>query len=251
MAATGALAYEKRFHVISNNLANVNTVGYKKDKSYFRAFNLFESIEKEPLLLKSNRSQAPSLWLRFSSFTDFSTGELKNTKNPLDLALVGSGFFCVKTPQGIQYTRRGDFTINSEELLVTQEGWPVLGSGGEIQIKIKSPSNQVREFSVSEDGYLTVDGAQVDRLRIVDFPQRGFLEKVGHTLFRQTNPNAEERPAEDVKVSQGFLEISNVDVVRAMTEMIEVLRGYESYQKMMRAIDDMNAKVINDVGKTA
>jgi flagellar basal-body rod protein FlgG len=251
MAATGALAYEKRFHIISNNLANVNTVGYKKDSGYFRAFNLFESIKEEPLLLKSNRSQAPSLWLRFSSFTDFSTGELKNTKNPLDLALVGSGFFCVKTPQGIQYTRRGDFTINSEELLVTQEGWPVLGSGGEIQIKIKSPSNQMREFSVSEDGYLTVDGAQVDRLRIVDFPQRGFLEKVGHTLFRQTNPNAEEQTAEEVKVSQGFLEISNVDVVRAMTEMIEVLRGYESYQKMMRAIDDMNAKVINDVGKTS
>ncbi len=189
--------------------------------------------------------------MQFSSYTDFSPGELKKTGNPLDLALTGRGFFCVQTPDGIQYTRRGDFTINSDEVLVTQDGWPVLGASGEIQLKIAKPSDQMREFSVSEDGFITVDGSQVDRLRIVDFTQSHALEKAGHNFYRGLNPNALEEVDEDFKVSQGFLELSNVNVVRMMTEMIEVLRGYESYQKMMRSVDDMNAKLINDVGRSA
>jgi flagellar basal-body rod protein FlgG len=104
---------------------------------------------------------------------------------------------------------------------------------------------------VSEDGFVTVDGSQVDRLRIVDFTNASGLEKAGHNFYRAVNPRTLEEMDEDFKVSQGFLELSNVDVVRMMTEMIEVLRGYESYQKTMRSIDAMNAKLINDVGSSA
>lgn len=251
MAATGALAYEKRLQVISNNLANVNTVGFKKDRSRFNAFELSEAVINQKLPDSWNRSQAPAYWMQYSTYTDFSSGEKKKTGSPFDLALTGRGFFCVRTPDGVRYTRRGDFVVNSDEVLVTHEGWPVLGQGGEIQIKLSKPSDKVREFSVSEDGLVTVDGSQVDRLRIVDFTDSSGLEKAGHNLYRAVNPKALREMDEDFKISQGFLELSNVDVVKMMTEMIEVLRGYESYQKTMRSIDDMNAKLINDVGSMA
>jgi flagellar basal-body rod protein FlgG len=251
MAATGAMAYEKRLQILSNNLANVNTVGFKKDRGRFRAFELSQAVDNNNLPASWRQSQAPEYWMQFSSYTDFSSGERKITDNPYDLALSGRGFFCVETPDGVRYTRRGDFTVSSDEILVTQQGWPVMGQGGEIQIKLSKPSDEKREFTVSEDGYVTVDGSQVDRLRIVDFTNSSGLEKAGHNYYRAVNPRTLEEMDEDFKVSQGSLEISNVDVVRMMTEMIEVLRGYESYQKTMRSIDDMNAKLINDVGNSA
>jgi len=251
MAATGALAYEKRLQILSNNLANVNTVGFKKDRGRFRAFELSEAVIDKKLPASWDQSQAPALWMQFSSYTDFSSGEKKKTGNPFDLAINGRGFFCVETPDGVRYTRRGDFTVNADEILVTQEGWPVLGQGGEIQIKLAKPSDNIREFSVSEDGFVTVDGSQVDRLRIVDFTNASGLEKAGHNIYRAVNPRTLQNMDEDISVNQGFLELSNVDVVRMMTEMIEVLRGYESYQKTMRSIDEMNAKLINDVGRSA
>lgn len=250
MAATGALAYEKRLQLISNNLANVQTAGFKKDRGLFRSFELSEAGNNE-LRLNESRSQAPAYWMLFSSYTDFSSGEMKKTDNPFDLALSGNGFFCIQTPDSVQYTRRGNFTVNADDVLVTQEGWPVLGQGGEIQLKMAKPSDTKREFSVSEDGYITVDGSQVDRLRIVDFTTFHALEKAGHNYYRGLRPEALEELDEGFKVSQGFLELSNVDTVSMMTEMIEVLRGYESYQKMMRSIDDMDAKLINDVGRSA
>jgi flagellar basal-body rod protein FlgF len=250
MAATGALAYEKQLQLLSNNLANVHTVGFKKDRGLYRAFDLSEAIDNK-LRVNDERSQAPAYWMLFSSYTDFSPGGMKKTDSPFDLALAGNGFFCVQTPDGVQYTRRGDFTVNADDVLVTQEGWPVLGQGGEIQLKMAKPSDTKREFSVSEDGYITIDGSQVDRLRIVDFTQSHALEKAGHNYYRGLKPEALEELDEDFKVTQGFLELSNVDTVSMMTEMIEVLRGYESYQKMMRSIDDMDARLINDVGRSA
>jgi len=250
MAATGALAYEKRLQMIANNLANVNTVGFKKDMGRFNAFALSLADASNDLPVSWQQSQAPQYWMEFNTYTDFSSGDKKKTGNPFDLALTGRGFFCVKTPDGVRYTRRGDFTVNSDEVLVSHEGYPVMGRGGEIQINLSKPSGDIHEFSVSEDGFVTVDGSQVDRLRIVDFTNSSGLEKAGHNLYRAVNPRTLEDMDEDFKISQGFLEISNVEVVRMMTEMIEVLRGYESYQKMMRSMDDMNAKLINDVGSS-
>ncbi len=251
MSATGALAYEKRLQLLSNNLANVNSVGFKKDRGRFRAFDMDALTSANTRPVNWQQSQAPEYWMQYSTYTDFSSGKIKKTGNPFDLALSGAGFFGVQTPDGIQYTRRGDFTVNEDEVLVTQDGWPVLGQGGEIKLKIAKPAGDIREFSVSEDGYVTVDGSQVDRLRIIDFSQSHALEKAGHNYYRALKPNALQDLDEGLKVSQGFLEMSNVDTVRMMTEMIEVLRGYESYQKMMRSIDDMNARLINDVGRAA
>ena len=192
----------------------------------------------------SSTQPNPPLYLQYGTTTDFSPGPLKKTDNPFDLAQEGNGFFCVQTPEGIRYTRSGHFTLDSQGLLVTQEGYTVIGDGGEISIDGQS-------FTVDIHGNIYVDGAQVDKLRVVEFADPLVLEKVGDTLFAATDPDAIPENPEMIHVRQGFLELSNVDPVRMMTEMIEVLRGYESYQKAIRALDDASAKSINEVGQVA
>ena len=250
MAAVGALAYEKRLQIISNNLANSNTVGFKQDQGQFKF------LEGSPLPQAStqdgdllNVTQADQFWNQFKVYTDHSSGSLKNTGNEFDLALVGNGFFCVQTPDGIHYTRKGDFTLNADGVLVTRNGWPVLGESGEITVDSSENPDLHKKFSVDEEGNLSVGGNLVDSLRLVDFPQPYNLTKVGEALFKAKESGPGEVQAEDVRVSQGFIELSNVDAVNMMTKMIEVLRGYESYQKIIRSVDEVNSKAINEIGK--
>lgn len=250
MAASGALAYEKRLQIISNNLANANTVGYKMDHGQFEFIDPADLpasfVPNSPDL---STSQAESFWFQFTSYTDFSHGSHKNTGNDFDLALIGDGFFCVQKPEGVHYTRKGDFTLNAEGVLVTRNGYPVLGDGGEIKVNSSATPHEHKKFAVDEDGNVSVDGKEVGRLRIVEFPSTGSLMKMGDTLFKPSENSPPPTEAKDYKVSQGFVELSNVDVVKMMTEMIEVLRGYESYQKVIRSADEATSRSINDVGK--
>ena len=250
MAASGALAYEKRLQIISNNLANANTVGFKMDHGQFQSIDAVDL----PASLSSpspelNTSQAQSFWFQFNSYTDFTHGSLKNTGNDFDLALIGDGFFCIQKPDGVHYTRKGDFTLNDEGVLVTRNGFPVAGDGGEIVVKGSENPRQFKKFAVDEEGNVSVDGKQVGSLRIVNFPEPGKLLKMGDTLFKPAENGPPSEEAGDFKVSQGFVELSNVDVVKMMTEMIEVLRGYESYQKVIRTADEASSRSINEVGK--
>jgi flagellar basal-body rod protein FlgG len=249
MAAVGALAYEKRLQIISNNLANSNTVGYKQDHGQFQILDSSDlSEESTQNSDELNTSQADLFWNQFNVYTDHTSGSLKNTGNDFDLALAGKGFFCVQTPDGIHYTRKGDFTLNADGVLVTRNGWPVMGESGEISVDGKENPQQHKKFSVDEEGNISVDGNQVDRLRVVDFPLPYTLTKMGETLFKPADSGPGETQAEDVRVSQGFIELSNVDAVKMMTEMIEVLRGYESYQKIIRSVDEVNSRAINEIG---
>jgi flagellar basal-body rod protein FlgF len=243
MAAAGAMACEKRMQVISNNLANINTSGFKKDKGHFQIIDSPDSI-KEDLDKKSvlEEKQQPPLWIQFDTKTDFSEGPLKHTGSPLDLALEGDGFFCIKTEQGTQYTRNGNFSLDQDGTLVTMDGLPVLGEGGPINIDGNT-------FTVDEKGNISVDGNLVDTIKIVGFQKPDALEKTGNSLFANNGKNSVESKVENVGVSQGFIELSNVNAVRMMTEMIEVLRGYESYQKAIKTADEANSKAINDVGR--
>jgi len=251
MAASGALAYEKKLQIISNNLANANTVGYKMDRAQF---NVIEQ-NNLPASLASNTpemstSQAQSFWFQFNSFTDFTSGSLKNTGNDFDLALIGEGFFCIQKPEGVHYTRKGDFTLDAEGTLVTRNGHPVIGDSGEITVKYAEDPRKVKAFEVDLEGNVLVNGQQVGSLRIVKFSEPDKLMKMGDTLFKPAENSPAPQEAEDAKVSQGFVELSNVDVVKMMTEMIVVLRGYETYQKVMRSADEAYTKSINDVGQT-
>jgi len=243
MSAAGAMAYEKRMQVISNNLANINTSGFKKDKGRFQIIDSPDSI-KEDLEKKSisTGKQQPPLWLQFETITDFSAGPMKHTGNPFDLALEGDGFFCIKTEQGTQYTRNGNFSLDQDGMLVTMDGLPVLGEGGPINIEGDT-------FTVGVKGNISVDGNLVDTIKIVGFEKPDALEKTENSLFAIADKNEVESKAENTGVSQGFIELSNVNAIRMMTEMIEVLRGYESYQKAIKTADEANAKAINDVGR--
>ena len=251
MAASGALAYEKKLQIISNNLANANTVGYKMDRAQF---NVIEQ-NNLPASLASNTpemstSQAQSFWFQFNSYTDFTSGSMKNTGNDFDLALIGEGFFCIQKPEGVHYTRKGDFTLDAEGTLVTRNGHPVIGDSGEITVKYAEDPRKVKAFEVDLEGNVLVNGQQVGSLRIVKFSEPDKLMKMGDTLFKPAENSPAPQEAEDAKVSQGFVELSNVDVVKMMTEMIVVLRGYETYQKVMRSADEAYTKSINDVGQT-
>lgn len=249
LAAAGALACEKRLQIISNNLANANTDGFKMDRGYFKMINpadLPAQSAGDPADLAASRAHL--FWNNFSSYTDYSNGALKRTDNDFDLALVGNGFFCVQAPDGVHYTRKGDFTLNADGVLVTRNGWPVLGNGGEITINSTENPHKYAKFAVDEQGNVAVDGKQVDSLRVVEFAEPNRLTKVGNTLFKPPDAGAGEIKVEDVKISQGFIELSNVDSVKMMTEMIEVLRGYESYQKIIQSADETYSQAINQVG---
>jgi len=249
IAAAGALACEKRLQIISNNLANANTVGFKMDRGKMELINpadLPSQSTQNPADLAASRAHL--FWNNFSMYTDHGSGPLKQTDNDFDLALVGQGFFCVQTPDGVRYTRKGDFTLNADGVLVTRNGWPVLGNGGEITINSTENPHKYAKFAVDEQGNVAVDGKQVDSLRVVEFAEPNRLTKVGNTLFKPPDAGAGEIKVEDVKISQGFIELSNVDSVKMMTEMIEVLRGYESYQKIIQSADETYSQAINQVG---
>jgi flagellar basal-body rod protein FlgG len=239
---SGARAQEIRLEVLSNNMANVNTVGFKEDR-VFRIPSTPSSVPEEisgasladnPL---GDNSGPP-----VCTFTNFEQGHLKGTGNALDVALSGEGFFSVKTPNGIQYTRKGNFVLNSSGTLITQEGYPVLSKGGsEIQISGK-------EVVVASNGEIIVDGVEVDSLNVVDFANKKGLLKKGDSLYSPEDPNDQGAPAEETLVEQGFIESSNVDSIKAMTEMIDVIRGYESYQKILQSMNETNSQT-NEIGK--
>ena len=240
LIAAGGTLYEKKLDVIANNISNINTVGFKADQA-FRLSDLNGNPERNSI---SGKQQILFPILPFGTKTDFSSGPVKHTGNALDLALKGNGFFCIETPEGVQYTRKGNFTLNEKGLLVTQQGLPVLGEKGKIEI-------DGTNFVVDGQGNLVVDGNTVDTIKIVDFPQPYPLKKGGNSLFVLTDPDIAANKTERVEVQQGFLEFSNVDAIKMMTEMIEVLRGYEAYQKIIQSMDDTNSKAINDIGRLA
>lgn len=253
VAASGAVVQEMRLEVLSNNLANINTVGFKEDRAVFSSYipgdqNRITTTDPDQMIFEEPETIFPYLLsntqVKFEGTqTSFLQGPLRHTGNTLDFALDGKGFFCFKTTQNIvQYSRKGNFTLDQDGTLVTQEGMPVLNTnGGKIVITGKN-------ISVDEDGNISVDGTQVDSLKIVGFEQPNSLVKVGDTSFILSDPAVSENAPEGFKVKQGFIELSNVDPIRVMTEMIEVHRAFESYQKIMKSMDETVAKSISEVG---
>ncbi len=217
-AIRGSRVQGRRFDIITNNLANVGTTGFKKDTLTFdRA--LQEYVK-----------------------TDLSQGSLRLTGNRLDLALEGDGFFEIETPRGIRYTRNGSFSLNGEGVLVTKNGDPVLGENGTILIGDG-------DITIDTQGQITVDETVVDTLSVAKFARPERLQKEGLSNCIYNGDEKEIVRPENVLVKQGFLEESNVMVVEEMTKMIETLRTYECYQKMIQIFDETSHKAINEVGR--
>ncbi len=224
------IAQQHRMNQISNNLANVDTAGYKKEDVTFWEM-LYTTNENRNRVGKAMKI-----------LTNHSEGAAKATGNPLDFAIDGNGFFKVQTPQGVRYTRAGNFHLNGAGQLTTPSGHLVLAGGGPLAIN-------GTEVSVAPDGAITVDNLPAGQLDVVDIDNLNGLEKAGNNLFRLIEGEAREIPAEGFSVKQGFIEASNVTLVTEMTNMLDLHRAYESQQKIIRTFDEMDSKAINSVGK--
>ena len=223
------LAQSRRLNQVSNNLANVDTTGYKK-----------EDVTFWEMLYKTDH-QRHRVGKAIRDITDMQAGAMEKTGNALDFAIGGNGFFSIQTEAGVRYTRAGEFTINNEGQLVTPAGHLVLGDGGPIQIN-------GRDVSVADDGNITVDGQAAGTLAIVTFAGPADLEKEGGHLFRPVD-GAQQDAAEEFSIKQGYLEKSNVNTMKELTAMIDLNRAYQTQQKVVRSIDDMDDKAISRVGR--
>jgi len=244
---SGSILQQMRLEVLANNLANVNSSGYKVERPLFKAFlpgnEEGAPADKVEVDGRDASVMAKNYHVEFvGTRIDFTKGQLKKTDSNLDFALIGNGFFSIQTDDGVQYTRSGAFNLDGDGRLVTHDGQPVLGEGGPIQIN----GNTV---TVNESGAINVDGVEVDRFAVVDFEDRDRLKKIGHTRFQIEEDMRPIAPEEGFRVKQAYLELSNVNVIKGMSEMIDVLRTYEAQQKTIKAVTDMNIKAINDVGR--
>ena len=214
----GGLRQEKKLEVVSNHMANADTPGFKRD---------VVSFDKE---FKARMN------------TDLSQGPLRKTGNQLDVALNDEGFFKVDTDAGIRYTRNGNFTRDSNGILVDQNGNPVLGQGGAMVIEGK-------DINIDEQGRIFVDGDYVDALDVVTFEDLTRVRKEGANNFVYEGNTRDEIAPAQVSVEQGALEGSGVKVVEEMVRMIDHHRMYETFSKSISTFDEVDSKAINDVGQ--
>ena len=268
--SAGMLADMERLNVIANNLANVNTTGYKQDISVYKSFP--EMLLRRESDNGLNRVPAGS-WDAMPMigklgtgvelnevFTRHKQGDLHKTDNPLDLALQGPGFFTVATPKGERFTRDGSFFLDKEGFVVNKEGFKLLGENGPIKL-------QKYNFKITPEGKIVInravttaltsnqhnlwqDPVTVDQLKIRTFPFMRELKKEGANLYFETPHSGPPVPMQKpFQIHQGFLEKSNVNVVKEMVKMIEVQRHYEANQKVMQTEDAALGRLINEVAK--
>ncbi|MGP1586856.1 MAG: flagellar basal-body rod protein FlgF [Treponemataceae bacterium] len=245
--ASGMNAQQARLDSISNNLANVDTTGFKKDIAISKSFPElllrrmkddgvhtmnFGSYDNAPIIGKLGLGVETN-----EVYTIFEQGSFKETGSNTDMALSGEGFFTVMTPYGEKYTRNGNFIIGKEGFLETKEGYQLMGENGPIYIADK-------KFKVNEDGviYESEDMQEIDRIKLVRFENERYIVKQGSSLYSETNISGNPHIAEGKErpvVLQSYIESSNVNVVNEMVQMIEVNRAYEANQKTIQAEDSM------------
>ena len=215
--------------LVSNNLANVNTTGFKRDIMFV---DMLDEIETD----NYNKN----------TITEFNQGTLKNTGNPLDIAIQGKGFFVIEYEGNEYFTRDGHFTVNMDGNLINSDGFKVLGQNGEINVSIDG--DKTGQISLSKAGEIFVDNEYIDSLKIVDFDDYKNLRKQGVNLFSSYN-NVEGFEPENFLVLQNNLETSNVNSVNEMVELITLHRNFESTQRAVRTLDDALGKAANDIGR--
>ena len=233
---------ERQLDVVANNIANVNTTGYKADNSLFEEY--LTSGAHEDNFVGSDRRV--SYVQDRGTYRDFSQGSADQTKNPLDLAIDGSAFLVVQTAAGERYTRDGGLQLNNQGQLVTVAGNPVLGTGGPI---VFQPTDH--DINVTPDGTITVveGNGRTDsirgKLRLVSFADAQKLLKEGLNLYTAGEGSAQ--PDTKSVVRQGFLEKSNVSAVAEMSRMMEVTRAYSQIAAMLQQQGDLHKTAIQQL----
>ncbi len=249
-AYTGMLNEQNRMDTLSNNLANVNTTGFKKEGATSRAFRdvlAYEIKDKSEFYLSKKMGvMHPGVTIG-ENYTNYSEGAFKVTDNTFDFALTSPGFFEVEftDKQGntsMKYTRDGSFTLNKEGYLVTKDGDYVMSAdGNRIQL------DPVVEANINQMGQIFQEDNLVAQIGVTDFEDYNYLEKYGENFFQPVEGAVQQES--DSRVLSGYLEQSNVNVVTEMVEMIAVQRQYEANQKVIRTMDDSLRVAVNDLGK--
>lgn len=251
IAASGMDSALIRQNVIANNLANVQTVGFKQNREVDIAFPTYliaRLHDQRMNVLDGTAEIRPNIGVMGGGVipqevaTDYSQGSHLETKNPLDFALNGPGFFSVLNPDGKTFlTRDGSFSLDSNGRLVTKDGLPVLGHNGEIYI-------DGNEVTADQEGNISVDGKALDQLLTVKVQNVDQLTKVGHSLFKTTPKTKVDMAPEGIQVQQGFLEQSNVNSITEMVNMIDTYRSYELNSRIISTFDHLGEEAATEIG---
>ena len=248
---SGAIAQERAIESIANNLANVNTVGFKGDnvtftlqesepyknyKSPIPPANYKVGFDDIKYIIGNDQNYAGIAALE----RDSAQGPAIETKNPRDLMIEGAGFFEINTSQGLRYTRAGNISVAPDGALVTKAGDPYLGEKGPIYVR--------GDFEVNPRGEVIQDGNILDRFRIARFKDENLIERVGRNYLLYDGPEDGIDFPENPMIMQGYLEGSNVNAIKNLTAMIIAHRSYEAYQKAVSNYDTIMEKSSNSIG---
>ena len=249
-AYTGMINEQHRMDTLTNNLANSTTVGFKKEGSTSQSFNAVLALKVKDTSEPANIPKRigynnPGVKIG-ENYTDWAQGSFKITDNTYDVALSGNGFFEIEFTNkagetSTKYSRDGSFTLTQEGYLVTKDGNYVMGSKGRIKL------DPLSDATVDQGGAIWQNNEVVDTLRIVDFEDYNYLKKYGENLMEPVE-GAQFKDA-DYKVFSGYLEMSNVQIVTEMVDLIAITRQYESNQKIIKSIDSTLEIAANQLGR--
>jgi flagellar basal-body rod protein FlgF len=229
-----------RMEVIANNLANINSTGFKKDRVFVEMLNQSGAASSDA------RGDLTGVIVRKA--VDLTQGSLQQTGNTFDLAIEGKGFFTIDTPNGTRLTRNGHFQLMPDGRLVTAEGFPVQGDNGDIVIP-SMDKRKLDSIAINEAGEILNGREPLGRLRIVDVTSPDQLQKDQETLLATgAGQVAMNLPHDQLHVHQGFLEESNVEGIQEMIDMIELSRSFETDQKIIQSQDATMDRSM-DIGK--
>ncbi len=271
---SGQVAQQRKVEAIANNVANANTVGFKKDQLVFKEHltALSKGVddidiprkEFSPADFYHTQGAENSMVSVDGSFTVFEQGTLIPTNNPLDVALKGEGFLEILTPTGVRFTRKGNLSLNKEGELVTDQGYRILGALNLSEDRLRDPASIASvpapesrvlrvptntKLTISNDGEILTKDGSVGKISVVEFRDKHALRKEGNSLFITPDELNVLRSSVQTTVNQGFLEGSNVNAIEEMSELIKAHRHFESIQKAINAYDQISGKAANELGK--
>lgn len=251
VAYTGMINEQNRMDILTNNLANASTVGYKKEGSTSQSFDSVLALKIRDVSVGENLVQRigrnnPGVKIG-ENYTDFTQGSFRVTGNTYDLALAGEGFFAIEFTNkagetSTMYTRAGQFTLNSEGYLVTDDGDFVLDDQ-DRRIRL----DPLQEAKIGDNGVITQGGRTVATIQVADFEDYNYLEKYGETYYRPVD--GAELIDGTAEVKSGYLEMANVQVVSEMVNLISIARAYESNQKIIQTYDQTLENAVTQIGK--
>jgi flagellar basal-body rod protein FlgF len=237
-AYSGLRAQADALDLLANNLANLNTTGFKEEIAYFSRLNQSTETAANAGDLGATINSS----VRTQGAMNTASGSLSHTERDLDVAIEGNGFLVVETPRGIRYTRNGSLSRDAKGMLVASEGSPILGASG------RPITLGPGAININEEGAVTLNGKEIDRLKIVSFENLTNLSREGNSLLLPQSGKDQEITS-NAKIRSGYLEQSNVNAVNSIVRMVNIMRQFEAIQKTVKEMDDLNSKSIEKLGR--